>query len=118
MKRFGWSLALAAMGVAAAVFVSGCESGGDDPGGETSITGNSTLRVTNTSNYETTTYFDGDYIGSVAKDSSRSWRVPSGTHTVRFDNADVTADPISGTYTFQSGGTWTITVTWKNVGPF
>jgi hypothetical protein len=108
---------MAVVCVAGAMLMAGCE-GGDSGGDETAISGSSQLRVINDSDYSTTTYFDGDYIGEVGKNSSRTWNVPTGSHTVRFDNADVSADAITRTYSFQSGREWIVTVTWENVGPF
>ena len=99
----------ALMIAAMSVFISGCS---DDEGDETSITGDSNLRVVNQMGQTIEVKFDGDFIGEVADDSNRSWSVPSGSHEVTVE----TKDPLipqtnTRTYTFVRSGTTQITVT-------
>jgi hypothetical protein len=71
--------------------IAGCEgiSQGDDPDRDpVSITGDSELVVENHSGDDATVYFDGQYIGKVSDDSSKTWAVPSGVHNVVIDNAE------------------------------
>ena len=90
-----------------------CETGGDDPGDPTPIDGEAVLRVTNVSDYDSTVYFDGDYIGNVDDDSSRNWNVPTGVHRITIDNADLdNTDGASDDYNFVAGRTTVVVIDW------
>jgi len=75
---------------------------------ETEISGDSSLLVKNELSVSADIYFDGDFIGDVDDESSRTWSVPSGTHTVKAEcsyKGDVVKTP-----TFPVGGTVTMTL--------
>ena len=94
-----------------------CEGKGDsgDAGGEKAITGDSTLEVINRSSDETTLYFDGDYIGNVRGDATRSWSVPSGEHRIETDNAEKdNSDGIDRSFSFSPGRVTSIWVDWDD----
>ena len=85
-----------------AICAFGMMSCGDD-GERTpeSIDGPAILRVSNETRYPQEVTFDGKYIGDVAGNSSRDWRVPAGTHTVNIH--DTEADHYTMTGKLQSG---------------
>ena len=89
-----WSLCCAA-----AVGLTSC--GGDDPGSAEWITGDSALTVENPLWDDHTVYFDGQYIGKVDRESTRTWEVPSGVHEIRVDNAERRTDDYRGSYYFE-----------------
>jgi hypothetical protein len=97
-----------------AVVLTGCEGQGDTPGEEVPITGDSTLTV-HVSDYDTTVYFDGQYIGTVQEDATRSWQVPSGTHELHFDNAEINnSEAHEATVTLVSGQELSYSVWWMS----
>ena len=96
-----------------------CESDddeGDDPDtAPVSITGDARFTAQNLSGDTSTVYFDGDYIGSVGPRESRTWDVPSGSHTIRIDNAEKdNSDDLDMTITFQAGQIVTLPFDWDD----
>ena len=93
--------------------LSACQ--GDDPDQEeVALTGDSTLLANNISSFDSTVYFNGQFLGVVGGDTSRSWTVPAGNHQVRVDNAERdNSEDLSQNYTFTSGQTTSITVDWE-----
>lgn len=94
--------------------ICGCETGDsadDNPGTETAISGNAKLKIS-VRNYKTNIYFDGQYIGAIEAGTSRTWSVPSGTHTVKATNAEVQHNPAERTITLAAGRTYVMSVSW------
>ena len=91
------------------------DDGGDDPGEEVPITGDSQLRMQNLSGDATTVYFDGNYIGTVGEHASRTWDVPSGFHTIHIDNAEKdNSEGADKFVTFEAGHIHTIQFDWDD----
>ena len=96
----------------------GCDSGGGEdkdnkPGAPVTISGESTLRVI-VSDDITNVYFDGDYLGTVAPGETRDYDVPTGTHKVKFTNAEKdNQKPGSLTIDFMKDTIHPVTVRWK-----
>jgi len=98
MRRpLGWGLCCA---VAVIGLLTSCDEG-DKPGAPVWITGDSALTVENPLGDDYTVYFDGKYIGSVDSNSTRTWEVPSGAHSVQVDNEDRDTDDYRGSYYFE-----------------
>ena len=96
-------------------FFISCSSGGDEPDEPPmEITGDSVFRVINTSEWDSTVYFDGSYIGTVDAETQRDWDVPVGSHTVRVDNAEKDfTEAFSETIEFNEGMITILTVDWE-----
>jgi len=96
------------------LFIS-CSSGGDDPDEPPmEITGESALRVINNSEWDSTVYFDGGYIGIAEAESHRDWDVPVGPHTIRVDNAEKDfTEAYSETIDFIEGMITVVTINWE-----
>ncbi|NCC52727.1 MAG: hypothetical protein EOM20_16120 [Spartobacteria bacterium] len=106
--------------IATATMLTACESdsssgGGDDPDSSAAeISGDAALKVINESDYDSTVYFDGVYIGMVDSDSYYQWDVPTGTHEIKIDNAELdNSDAARLSVNFQSGMISPVTINWE-----
>ncbi len=100
--------------VAMALFFVSCSDSGDDPDQPAKeMSGDSALRVDNSSEWDATVYFDGDYIGTVGSHSTRDWDVPVGSHTVTVDNAEEdNSEEVVRTVDFDEFTIYILTVDW------
>ncbi len=94
--------------VLCAVALTGCKDDKDPPRRESSVSGPATLRVENRMQLVQEVSFDGSYIGDVAPNSTRDWRVPEGRHVVTAYDRETGA--ASGTFEFRAGRVTTVTV--------
>ena len=114
LRSAGWLLCMLLL----LVFSSGCDSGGgedkdNNPGAPVAISGESTLRVI-VSDDITNIYYDGDYLGTVAPGETRDYDVPTGSHVVKFTNAEKNNQkPGSLTIDFMKDTIHPVTVRWK-----
>lgn len=83
-------------------FTPACDDGGDNPRHDpVEITGDAALTIENPWEDRFTVYFDGMFIGRVQANSTKTWSVPVGNHTVLIDNGDRDwTEQYSGSYRF------------------
>ncbi len=75
---------------------------------EKDISGDSRLKVFNKADNKTKVYFDEDLIGKMDGNSSKSWSVPSGNHTVKATSTGL--DPYKKNIDFPKGMTFELTL--------
>ena len=102
MKRTGIVFTCILLGIAFCL-ASGCKKD------EKEISGDSGLLVQNTTGFDYDIFFDGDFIGEVEGEKSRSWSVPSGSHCV--DLESTTGKDFDEVCNFPSGQTVVIKIT-------
>jgi len=102
MKKTGIVFACILLGIALCIS-SSCKKE------EEEISGDSGLLVQNETGFDYDIYFDGDFIGEVEGDESRSWSVPSGNHCV--DLESTTGKDFDEVCDFPSGQTVVIKIT-------